>query len=105
MPTPKQYASAAERQAAYRQRQAQARTTEREAKGLPASPPIPTMPSRERWNALQEQARVNLQTMVDEMQVYHDDRSQQWQESEKGEEFQERINVLESILTDLEGIT
>jgi hypothetical protein len=55
-------------------------------------PPIPTLPSWERWKALQEQARVSLQTILDDMQSYFDDRSERWHESDKGVEFQERID-------------
>jgi hypothetical protein len=39
----------------------------------------------------------------DEMQAYFDDRSEQWQESERGETLQERIEALETVLSDLEG--
>ena len=34
------------------------------------------------------------------MQCYYDDRSEQWQQSEKADEFTERMNALEE-LTDL----
>lgn len=33
--------------------------------------------------------------------AYWKERSEQWQEGEKGTEFQERLDALESILTDL----
>jgi hypothetical protein len=37
----------------------------------------------------------------DEMQAYTDDRSEQWQESERGEAMQERIESLSSMIDDL----
>ena len=103
MPTPRQYSTQAEKQAAYRKRQAEARRAEQEAKGLPALPTVPTLPGAKRWQAMQEQARALLQTMAEEMQTYFEERSEKWQEGEKGEAMQERIDALESILTDLDN--
>lgn len=104
MPTPRQYSTQAERQAAYRKRQAEARRQEQQAKGLPALPAVPTLPGDKRWSAMQEQARALLQTMQEEMQAYYDERSEQWQESDKGEAMQERLDALESIITDLDAL-
>ena len=104
MPTPRQYSSQAEKQAAYRQRQAEARRAEQQAKGLPALPSVPTLPGDKRWKAMQEQARALLQTMAEEMQAYYDERSEQWQESDKGDAMQERLDALESIVTDLDAL-
>ena len=104
MPTPRQYSSQAEKQAAYRKRQAEARRQEQQAKGLPALPAVPTLPGDKRWRAMQEQACALLQTMAEEMQAYYDERSEQWQESDKGNAMQERIDALESLLTDLDAL-
>ena len=104
MPTPRQHASNAAKQAAYRKRQAEARRQEQQAKGLPALPSVPTLPSDKRWKAMQEQARALLQTMAEEMQAYYDERSEQWQESDKGDAMQERLDALESIVTDLDAL-
>ena len=38
------------------------------------------------------------------MQGYHDDRSETWQEGEKGEAFQERLDRLDDLLNDWEDI-
>jgi hypothetical protein len=38
----------------------------------------------------------------DEMQTYWDERSDDWQESQKGEDFQQTIDQLEEILTTLQ---
>ena len=91
-------AQTAERQRRWQERRKVARLAELAAKGLPPAPLIPTMPSRERWKALQEQARAALQTMQEEMQSYYDDRSDKWQESDKASEFQERIDQVETAL-------
>ena len=105
MPTPKQYDSPAARQKAYRQRTQQARTQEQEAKGLPPAPPIPTMPSLARWKALHDQARAALDTMQSEMQGYYDERSEAWQEGEKGEAFQEVLDRVEEAKTAVEDLS
>ena len=102
MPTPRQYTSNAERQKAYRERQQQARLAEMQRKGLPATPAIPTMPGTARWNALLEQARTSLEACIDEMQTYFDDRSEEWRESEKGEQMQEHIDHLNEVLESLQ---
>jgi|GEM_PF-790831 len=70
MPQPRRHADAAAKQRACRQRQAETRRREQEAKGLPPAPAIPTMPSRPRWAALVAQARLMLETARHEMQAY-----------------------------------
>lgn len=105
MPTPRQHTDAAARQAAYRARQAQERKTERAAKGLPPAPQVATMPGTARWAALVETARAAIGTACEEMRAYYDDRSEEWQEGERGEAMQERIDALEAILADLEGLS
>jgi hypothetical protein len=104
MPTPRKYASNAEKHRAYRERQKAARLQELQAKGLPPLPLIATMPGAARWTALQETARRALETMREEMQSYYDERSESWQESDKGEEMQRRIDALDSLLSELDDI-
>lgn len=104
MPTPKQHEDAAARQRAYRERQAAAREAELKAKGLPVAPPISTMPSKARWTALEAQAKATLQTLRDEMENYHSERSESWQESERGEAFGDRIQALDEILSALDEL-
>jgi hypothetical protein len=94
----------AERQAAWRRRQGAARASERAAKGLPGAPVLATMPGTARWQALIEQARAALETARDEMQAYFDDRSETWQDGERGEAMQERLDALDAILSDMDGI-
>lgn len=103
MPTPRKHENQAQRQAAYIQRKKQARLEELNAKGLPPLPPLPTVPGTARWAALQAQAIALLTTMRDEMQNYFEDRSETWQEGERGQEMQEKIEGLEEILEALEA--
>ena len=104
MPQAREHADNAAKQRAYRQRQAEARRTEREAKGLPTAAPIPTMPSNARWITMAAHARETLTTMQAEMQAYYDERSEQWQDSEKGEDFQRRLDALESVLSEMDAL-
>jgi hypothetical protein len=97
MPTPRQHTDQAARQKAYRERQRQARETELAAKGLPALPAIPTMPGRARWTAMLDQARAMLGTMREEMETYHDERSEEWQESERGQEFTANVEAVSEL--------
>jgi hypothetical protein len=47
---------------------------------------------------------VELLAMVrDEMADYFDDRSERWQESERGDDHRERMDALDALITDLEG--
>jgi hypothetical protein len=94
----RQYADNAAKQRAYRARQAEARRSEQRAKGLPPAAALPTLPSHARWQALLAQARLSLQAARDEMQAYHDDRSQAWQQSERADVLLERIDSLEQAL-------
>ena len=104
MPTPRKHRDRAERQRAYRQRQQAARVAEIRSKNLPPVAPISSMPSGARWNALIHLALVLLRTVHEEMQTYHDDRSEAWQESEKGEAFLETIERLEDASNCVEAI-
>lgn len=83
MPQPRQHTDNAAKQRAYRARQADARRSEQQAKGLPPAPPLPTLPSHARWQALLAQARLYLETARDEMQAYYDDRSDTWQQGDR----------------------
>lgn len=97
MPTPRQYTNHAERQAAYRARLAAARKQEQETKGLPALPPVASLPGVARWQALSRQAVLLLDRAQEEMQAYYDQRSERWQESERGEAFLERLDALQEL--------
>lgn len=97
MPRPKKYANDAEKQAAYRARQAERVQAAIEGR-RPVAPALSNIPPEQRWKALLQDAQRTLETLRDEMQAYFDDRSEQWQESERGEALQERIEEIESML-------
>jgi hypothetical protein len=104
MPTPRQHADHAARQRAYRARQAQARRDELQTKGLPPAPPLPTLPSRARWQALLAQARLALETVRDEGQAYYDDRSDRWKEGDRAALLTDHLEALEQVLADLDDL-
>lgn len=92
MPQPKLYATHAHRQAAYRQRRDQAMQRKLQEKGLPALPALPQIPGTARWKQVVTNA-VELLCMVEqEMQAYYNDRSETWQDGDKGDNFQERLD-------------
>jgi hypothetical protein len=104
MPTPKKYESVAKKQKAYREREREARLQELEKKGLPATPAIPTMPGTARWRALENQSLAALSSVVEEMRTYFEERSESWQESERGEEFSARLDAIEEVCSSLEEL-
>ena len=52
----------------------------------PALPMISSMPGWPRWNASFKAAHELIAESLGEMQDYFDDRSESWQESERGED-------------------
>src|SRR5579872_7046728 len=105
MPTPRRYANQAQRQAAYRQRQAEAQQQQRVGRSVPAPPAISSMPNWRRWEALTGHALQSLRVVQKEMEAYHNARSSEWQDSERGESFLERLQTLEDIVGALEDAT
>ncbi|SRR5258708_21495287 len=97
MPQPRIHGSNAARQAAFRARRQQARQQELAAKGLPALPPIPSLPGWARWKASFQVAHALIAESLGEMQDYYEDRSESWQESDRGEQHQEKIIAVEEI--------
>ena len=104
MPQQRLHPDNAEKQRAYRARQTDARRDELLAKGLPPAAPIPTLPSRARWLALQAQARTALEAACDEMRAYHDDRSDAWQQGDRAAALLEHLDALAQLLDDLEAL-
>lgn len=100
---PRLYETPAEKQAAYRARQSDRLRAIIEGK-TPPPPAIGNMPAEKRWKGLQEQAYRTLTILRGEMRVYYDTRSEQWQESDRGTELEERINAIESIIADLDDL-
>ena len=104
MPTPRKHKDAAACQAAYRAREKEARRLERERKGLPDLPPIPSIPGERRWAAMAREATALFSAIVEEREAYYDDRSDAWRDSEKGEMFQERTDAVNDLLTALDDL-
>lgn len=103
MPQPRQYENRAAQQAAYRKRQTIQQQQRLSHKGLPPLPTLPTMPGQARWRAMMGQAQTLLAQATEEMQSYHDDRSESWQESAKAEELLTRIEHLQEAMAQLEA--
>jgi hypothetical protein len=103
MPQPRKYADRAQQQAAYRRRCAAALLAHNQVKGLPALPAIPAMPGTARWRAAARMAHDLLTTICDEMNAYADDRTEQWQQSERADEFTERLAAVQEIRDTLDA--
>ena len=102
MPTPRKYPNAAARQVAYRQRLA-AQGTVWDGNG--ACPPrLAPLPGRRRWQALSRQALCLLQSVQEEMQEYYEQRTESWQESERGERHLEQQQALQELQSSLEEL-
>jgi hypothetical protein len=89
MPTPRKYPTNAARQAAYRTRLMAGRSDK--------TPSPPLHPGYRRWARLLRQAEALLTSIVDEMEAYCAERSEAWQNSERGEELLEQLAAREEI--------
>jgi len=98
MPQQRKHNTNAARQQAYRARCEQARHHSLAAKGLPSLPVIASLPGWARWSAAFTAAHTLIANSLSEMQDYFDERSESWQESERGEDHQERIASAEAAL-------
>jgi hypothetical protein len=104
MPTPKRHDSAAARQRDYRRRRKLARLSSPSPESLPGTASIAAMPSTARWKALRHQAEAALQTLFEEMEIYQEQRSESWQEGDKGQAFQEALDKLEEAIDAVKSI-
>jgi len=94
MPQAKVHTSHAERQAAYRRRCAHARERQLKEKGLPSLPALSTIPGTTRWRQAVQSATDLLGAVVTEMEEYFDDRSERWQDGDRGERFKECLEAI-----------
>lgn len=95
MPQPAKYPNPAARQAAYRARREQAVRDQAQQRGLPALPPLPTMPGMARWNAALTLAHRLVEEVSEQMQTYFDQRSEAWQDSDRAQDFIARLEAVE----------
>jgi hypothetical protein len=105
MPQKRKYENNGARQAAYRRRQAAARLQERADPRLPSLPAISSIPARVRWNAVIRRCADLLALIRDESASYYDDRSEAWQEGERGEAHTEQVEALTEIVDGLQLIS
>lgn len=96
MPRVRKHATDADRQAAYRQRRSSQRSAMVIA-GLPALPKPTALPGTARWRQGIAEAQRLLEVVQQEMQEYYDQRSETWQEGEKGDAFQERLDAIADV--------
>ena len=89
--------SNAERQAAYRTRSKAARKAQLAQRGLPALPAISTMPGDKRWRVALRHAAEFVTMVNEEMEAYGAERSERWQESDRGEEHEDWLNQVKDV--------
>jgi hypothetical protein len=73
------------------------------AKGLPLLPVIASLPGTARWSGQRLLALTVLGTMRDEMQAYYEDRTERWQESDRGQAMAERLDDLDAIFDSVDS--
>ena len=93
MPTPRKFESGAQRQAAYRARH--------KAGGEPQGVACAVGSPYRRWLAMRKQALILLELVVSEMETYHTQRSEPWQDSQRGEAF---VVIMESLADAAEAL-
>jgi hypothetical protein len=104
MPQPKRHRNAAAKQRSYRQRlEAKFGASVCPAQ-TPKASPVSVIPSTARWRAMREHAVGLLGNLKTEMENYRADRTGNWQESEKGEAFQEKLDLLQEAVAILDAI-
>jgi hypothetical protein len=59
------------------------------------------MPGQRRWDAMRRQALCLIEKVTSEMDMYHEQRSEKWQDSEKGEAFIEMMESMADIASAL----
>lgn len=99
MPQPRKHQTHAQRQAAYRQRKAQALSEKLQQQNqLPRLPAIASIPGWTRWRQAMAAVEQHMQSVEAEMQDYFDERSDRWQESERAEEFEQKLEELRTAI-------
>lgn len=96
MPAVRKYANSAARQAAYRARR---KTRGDSTHSVPAAGSV-----YRRWETMRMQALTILEQVTGEMEVYSDQRSETWRDSERGEAFAEMMESVADIAEALKEI-
>jgi len=109
MPQIRRYTNGAERQRAYRQRHkppaiAPETGNPQPVRLIPEAPSIRNIPAHARWIALVNHSDSALRTAHAEMESYYDNRSEFWQEDQRGEDFKEKVEALEELLESMEQL-
>ena len=68
-------------------------------------PGVPSIPGHRRWDAMILQAHSLLGSITQEMDTYYEERSEEWQTSDRGEQFAERKESVEQIAAQIEDLT
>lgn len=105
MPQKRKYENDGARQAAYRCRQAKAREQELAEPRLPSLPAMDSLPGTVRWNAVIRRCADLLALIRNESASYYDDRTEAWQEVDRGQAHAERVEALTEIVDGLELIS
>jgi hypothetical protein len=100
MPTPRKHENASAKQRAYRERQ----ITRRLEGSRPGKRFGSHRAATARCKTVQAQTLELLCSLKEELQAYWDDRSETWQESERGEAFQNLIEQVEEACSSVENI-
>ena len=103
MSRPRLYSTNAERQAAYRAAKKR-RLDQADEATLPRPSALPNIAARRRWTALLQRAHTDIEKALQEMQSYYEDRSEEWQESDRGQELQEQIDELQTLASNLDDL-
>jgi hypothetical protein len=105
MPQKRKYQTDSARQAAYRSRCAKARKQELADPRLPSLPAVSSMPGTVRWNTVIRRCTDLLALIRDETASYYEDRSEAWQEGDRGEAHAERVEALTGLVDGLEDLS
>jgi hypothetical protein len=102
MPRPRRHESNSQKQRAYREREKLALSSSMQ--NLPKPSGLSAVPSAARWRLMKKQALTILRQLDLEMQNYWDARTEDWQQSEKGDAFQEWIDKVQDAVQAVEEI-
>jgi hypothetical protein len=95
-------ANNAQRQAAYRKRRQALIDDILSMRGLPSIPAVSTIPGWPRWKEAMKRTAYQMQSIEQEMADYYNERSERWQESDRAEEFDEKLEMLRVIIESAE---